>query len=140
MSGAPPGGVVVVDTDVVSFIFKEDTRGALYRPHLDGQIAVIAAQTRAELEWWALKRTWGARRRDRLREELRNYVLAPFSEAVCLRWAQVMDNAQRTGRPISVGDAWIAATALAYAVPLITNNRDDFAGVPGLTLISETMP
>jgi predicted nucleic acid-binding protein len=140
VSGAPPGGVVVVDTDVVSFIFKEDTRGALYRPHLDGQIAVIAAQTRAELEWWALKRNWGARRRDRLREELRNYVLAPFSEAVCLRWAQVMNNAQRTGRPISVGDAWIAATALAYAVPLITNNRDDFAGVTGLTLISEMRP
>jgi predicted nucleic acid-binding protein len=75
-----------------------------------------------------------------LREELRNYVLAPFSEAVCLRWAQVMDNAQRTGRPISVGDAWIAATALAYAVPLITNNRDDFAGVTGLTIISEQTP
>jgi hypothetical protein len=50
VSGAPPGGVVIVDTDVVSFIFKGDTRGALYRPHLDGQITVIAAQTRAELE------------------------------------------------------------------------------------------
>lgn len=140
MSGAPPGGVVIVDTDVVSFIFKGDTRGALYRPHLDGQITVIAAQTRAELELWALTRNWGARRKDLLHQELRNYVLAPFSEALCLRWAQVMDNAQRTGRPISIGDGWIAATALAYAVPLITNNRDDFAGVPGLTLISETMP
>jgi tRNA(fMet)-specific endonuclease VapC len=140
VSAAPPGGVVVVDTDVVSFIFKGDTRGDLYRPHLAGQIAVVAAQTRAELELWALERNWGMRRLDRLREELRNYVLAPFSEAVCLRWAQVIDNAKRAGRPVSTADAWVAATALAYAVPLVTHNREDFAGAPGLTIISEKTP
>lgn len=42
--------IVVVDTDVVSFIFKGDTGGSLYRPHLDGRLVIIAAQTRAELE------------------------------------------------------------------------------------------
>ncbi len=137
MSAASPGGVVVVDTDVVSFIFKGDTRGELYRPHVDGRIAVIAAQTRAELELWTLERNWGPGRKDRLRQELRNYVLAPFTEAVCLRWAQVMDNARRAGRPVSTTDAWVAATALAYAVPLVTHNGGDFANVPGLTVISE---
>jgi tRNA(fMet)-specific endonuclease VapC len=136
MSAARPGGIVV-DTDVVSFIFKGDTRGTLYRPHIDGQLAVIAAQTRAELELWTLERNWGPRRRDLLREELRKYVLAPFTEAVCLRWAQILDNARRTGRPVSTNDAWVAATALAYAVPLVTHNRSDFAGIPGLTIISE---
>jgi predicted nucleic acid-binding protein len=140
VSAVAPGGVVVVDTDVVSFIFKGDTRGALYRPHVDGRIAVIAAQTRAELDLWALTRNWGALRRDQLREELRRYVLAPFSEALCLYWAQVMDSAQRAGRPIGTGDAWVAATALAYSVPLVTNNSDDFSNVPGLTIISEKMP
>lgn len=29
---------LVVDTDVVSFIFKRDTRAALYAPHLSGHI------------------------------------------------------------------------------------------------------
>lgn len=38
-TGSP---IVVVDTDVVSFIFKGDTRGVLYRSHLDGQLAIIA--------------------------------------------------------------------------------------------------
>jgi hypothetical protein len=28
--------VVVVDTDVVSFLFKQDTRADLYKPHLKG--------------------------------------------------------------------------------------------------------
>ncbi len=28
--------VVIVDTDVASFLFKGDTRGDLYTPHLEG--------------------------------------------------------------------------------------------------------
>ena len=134
------GGIIIVDTDVVSFLFKGDTRAALYQPHVDGRIAVIAAQTRAELELWTLERNWGARRKNELRRYLNNFVLTPPDESVCLRWAEVMDNARRTGRPISTADAWVAATALAFAVPLVTHNEDDFSGVPGLTMISEKEP
>jgi predicted nucleic acid-binding protein len=38
---------------------------------------------------------------------------------------------------IEPGDAWIAATALQFGVPLVTHNRKDYAAVKGLTLISE---
>jgi predicted nucleic acid-binding protein len=38
---------------------------------------------------------------------------------------------------MSEADAWIAATALAFAVPLVTHNPDDFKNVPGLTVITE---
>jgi tRNA(fMet)-specific endonuclease VapC len=37
---------------------------------------------------------------------------------------------------IDCADAWIAATALLYDVPLITHNRGDYLGVPGLRIIS----
>jgi hypothetical protein len=40
---------VVVDTDVVSFLYKHDTRADAYRPHLDGQMPIISFQTLAEL-------------------------------------------------------------------------------------------
>jgi tRNA(fMet)-specific endonuclease VapC len=130
-------GVVVVDTNVISFFIKGDTRAALYQPHLDERLQIIAAQTRAELELWALIRNWGPRRRTDLHAYLRNFVLANADEDVCLRWAEVQANAQKQGHPISVSDAWIAATALVQDVPLVPHNPDDFKNVPGLSIITE---
>jgi len=40
-------------------------------------------------------------------------------------------------RPIQTPDAWIAATALVYHVPLITHNRADYEMVENLEVISE---
>jgi len=128
---------VVVDTDVVSYLFKRDTRAEAYRPHIEGRVAVIAAQTQAELELWMREHNWGARRRSELRTHLHDFVLAPFDTVVCEAWAEAVDGARRKGRPISTADAWVAATALAYSVPLVTNNADDFIGVAGLSVITE---
>jgi predicted nucleic acid-binding protein len=44
--------------------------------------------------------------------------------------------AQAAGRRIECADAWIAATALLYNAPLVTHNRADYLGVPGLSMIS----
>ena len=129
---------VAVDTDVVSYIFKDDTRASLYRPHLADQIAVISFTTLAELERWPLTANWGARRRQQLKTHLRRYGVQYSSASLCRLWAEVMDNARQSGQTISVSDAWIAATALQLGVPLVTHNRADFAGVAGLTIISES--
>ena len=37
--------VVIVDTDVVSFLFKGDTRAQLYRPHLQGKTLALSFMT-----------------------------------------------------------------------------------------------
>jgi tRNA(fMet)-specific endonuclease VapC len=129
--------IVVVDTDVASFLFKGDTRSSLYEPHLDGRLAMIAAQTKGELELWTLIRNWGGHRRAALRGYLKSFVFAEADETICLHWAEVQESAQRKGRPISCADTWIAATALAFEAPLITNNPADFKDIPGLTVITE---
>jgi predicted nucleic acid-binding protein len=128
---------IAVDTNVVSYIFKRDTRGTLYTPHIEGRLAIIAAQTFAELEAWPLKNGWGAARHEALRAYLNNYAFAEVDKAICLQWANVQANAKRIGRPMTEADAWIAATALAFAVPLVTHNPDDFRNVQGLTVITE---
>jgi predicted nucleic acid-binding protein len=134
---AATSSVIVVDTNVISYIFKRDTRGALYKPHIEGRLAIIAAQTLAELEAMPLKNGWGQRRHAELRARIKEFTFAEADEDVCLRWAEVQANAKRIGRPISVADSWIAATALNYDAPLVTHNPSDFYNVPGLTVITE---
>jgi predicted nucleic acid-binding protein len=128
---------LVVDTDVASFLFKKDTRAALYAPHLAGHMLAVSFQTLAELELWALSAGWGARRRQQLGHHLRRYVVQDSSPALCRRWAEVLDDARRRGRPVATADAWVAATALFLDVPLVTNNGSHFSSIPGLTVISE---
>ncbi len=52
-------------------------------------------------------------------------------------WAKIQAQARQLGRPVSVGDAWIAATALLYDAPLVTHNPDEFKDVAGLSIITE---
>ena len=49
-----------------------------------------------------------------------------------------MNETRRAGTPMSVADAWVAATALHLQLPLVTHNRTHFAGIAGLTIISES--
>ncbi len=131
---------VVVDTDVMSFLFKRDSRAEWYRPHLTGKLLVLSFMTVAELDRWALARNWGQRRRARMEEYLRNFVVHPFDRALCLKWAEVSDRARRNGRRIECADAWIAAPAVMQNIPLATHNASDYAGVYGLAIISEARP
>lgn len=128
----------VVDTDVVSYLYKGDSRATLYYPHLFGQILVISFQTIAELRRWTLSVKWGARRRQHLESRLQKYVVEHSSDALCVRWAEAMESAKRNGRPIAPADAWVAATALHLGFPLVTHNRSHFLGVDGLTVLSES--
>src|ERR1044071_8567301 len=130
--------VRVVDTDVWSYIYKKTDEAKLYEPHLFGNILVISFQTRAELLRGAISANWGARRRQHLKSRLQRYAVEHSSDALCLRWAEAIDSARRNGRPIATADAWVAATALYLGVPLITHNKNDFIGVDGLTVISES--
>jgi hypothetical protein len=53
---------MVMGTDVVSYIYKKDTRAAKYEPHFVNAITSISFMTLAKLERWAIARNWGARR------------------------------------------------------------------------------
>jgi predicted nucleic acid-binding protein len=131
---------VVVDTDVVSFQFKGDSRASLFDPHLAGRIPVISFMTLAELDLWALEHRWGPARKGRMARFLVRYLVHPYDRAMCLKWAEVTNAARRKGRPIQPADAWFAATALLAGVPLVTNNAADYAGVDRLTVLSAATP
>jgi predicted nucleic acid-binding protein len=127
----------IVDTDVVSMLFKGDSRAHRYRDHIGGRLLGISFMTLAELQRWQIERQWGAFRRAELTEHLSRYVVLPASREICAKWAEVSWQARRMGRPIQTADAWIAASALHYRVPLITHNAGDYAMVNQLQVISE---
>lgn len=54
--------VIIVDTDVVSFLLKNDTRAQAYRPHLQDKLLAFSFMTVAELYRWAYVRNWGKSR------------------------------------------------------------------------------
>lgn len=126
----------VVDTDVVSFQFKRDSRAELYEPHLQDRQCVISFATLAELDQWASLRQWGEARRSRLEVHLRDFIVSYANRLLCRWWAEVSIRSHKAGRPILAHDAWIAATALAMDAPLVTNNPRDFAGVSGLRVLN----
>ena len=130
----------VVDTDVISYLFRHDTRAEMFRPFLSGQLVAISFMTVAELDRWALQREWGPQRLERMAELLERFTIVLVDRALCRIWAELSDQARRNGRPILAADAWIAATAVALDVPLVTNNRDDFAGVDRLRLLPQNPP
>src|SRR5207248_1786670 len=132
----PPRARLVVDTDVASFLFRDDPRGDLYRPHVAGQGLVISFMTLAELRLWPELNRWGTARRRSLEAHIRQFTVVHSDDELTRWWARTRAAAQRRGRRIRVADAWIAATALLYRVPLVTHDADDFAGVPELAIIT----
>ena len=50
----------------------------------------------------------------------------PCDAAVGLRWAQLLADLRRRGRPMSIKDSLIAATALAHDLAVATLTRRDF--------------
>ena len=127
----------VVDTDVVSYLLRGDTRAVRFRPYLVDRLLAVSFITVAELDRWALQHRWGPARLERLAAFLEQFVIVLADRALCHTWAEVMDGARRRGRPIGTADAWIAATALARGVPLVTNNRRDYASVAALDILPE---
>ena len=128
---------VVVDTDVLSFLYKRDTRAKLYEPHLNDPPFILSFMSLAELQRWSLERGWGERRRRELEDYLARYLVLHSDDLTCDLWAQAMNGARDEGRPIGAADAWIAATALLLDIPLVTHNPTHYKGIDGLRVISE---
>ena len=128
--------IVLIDTDIASFIFKGSNYADPYLPLLSGQELALSFMTVAELFQWAILRQWGDRRLLQLEQYLSNYLVIPVDQALCRRWAQIRSDRQSVGRPISSQDAWIAATALRHDLPLVTHNSKDFLDIAHLRLIA----
>ena len=77
--------MIVLDTSVVSLLFRGDSRSGYYLARIADERAVIAFQTVEETWYGAYKAGWGQRRTDELARHLAQYeVVWPDAETVDL--------------------------------------------------------
>jgi predicted nucleic acid-binding protein len=58
----------------------------------------------------------------------------PVDGIVAEAWARLRQDLREHGLRMPVNDSWIAATAIAHGVPLVTQD-DDYIDAPGLTVV-----
>ncbi len=94
--------------------------------------------TEGELFEWGFAARWSKSRFSQLEALLNGLDIIPSSADIDRRWAAI--RFERRHQPISVADAWIAATALVHGYELVSHNPADFQGIRGLTVITESSP
>lgn len=133
MSERPDRGLL--DTSVL--IARESGR-ALHRERLPEK-AAISIVTKAELRLGVLAAADVETRDRRLAtlDSIAELAVLPVWGAVERVWAGMRAYLAASGRSVRVNDLWIAATAVAYDMPVLTQDRDFYAlsGVNGLTVI-----
>jgi len=128
---------VLLDTDVFSYLMKNDTRGKAYQPHIKNKTVAISFVTVGELHYWAENRNWSIKNRQKLEDRLKAVVIVPYDAQLCRVYGKLRASLP-PGVIVAANDLWIAACSLRHNIPLITNNRKHFERIPDLNLISES--
>ena len=118
------------------YLFNGHSFAGLYEKYLFDTIVHISFMTEAELLRGAYKRNWGPKRLENLRLFIEHCQVLHSNPKIGETWARLKN---LPGRNISDADAWIAATALACNLPLVSHNVDDFRLIPNLNLLTESL-
>lgn len=128
--------MIVLDTNVVSELMRSaaEPRVARWVDSFPATDVVLTAVTSAELLYGIARLPEGRRRRELhdaikglLEEDFAGQVL-PFDAAASAHYAQIATGRERSGRPISMPDAQIAAICRSWGARLATRNVADFVG------------
>ena len=129
----------ILDTSTVILLGRLADAQAL--PHEP----LITAVTLAELSVGPLVASDASERAARqahLQQAESDFDPIPFDAAAARAFGRVAASLRQAGRKATARayDAMIAATAVANDLPIYTCNPDDFAGIPGLNVVSIPTP
>jgi predicted nucleic acid-binding protein len=91
--------------------------------------------TRSELLLWPRVNTWGQRRKVELWKHVDLCTTLFPDDDTCEHWADIVAESRKAGCPITVADAWIAATGRQWDIPLLTTDFRDFEHLANLTIV-----
>ncbi|MDX1973282.1 MAG: PIN domain-containing protein [Candidatus Sumerlaeia bacterium] len=118
---------LLIDTNVVSYFHRQDSRAKLYEKVLEDSQLLLSWMSLAEIRYGYRVKNWGLTRVLDIETYLQaNFLtLYPTDNTVTI-FAECLSISRKLGRPMSHGDAWIAATAMEWEVPLVTHNAKDY--------------
>jgi len=130
---------LVVDTDIFIWLTRGKKQAVPYAPLVTGKRMVLSFATVAELWLGAHTQKYGAASKTKLEGDIGLAVVVPPTNGLTHEWARLTAQARSTGHPLGqkaqAHDAWIAATARFFEIPLLTGNLAHFQGVDGLQLV-----
>jgi predicted nucleic acid-binding protein len=91
---------------------------------IDRATLAISVITLAEARFGYLKAGWGQPRIDREERRLSAFLRVPLDFATVDEWARLKSLSVRNGWNVGDNDLWIAATASARGVPLVSCDGD----------------
>ncbi len=100
----------------------------------------VSILTVGELLTWAGRRDAPLRRQEGIGEFLGEVETIPVGEKVAKVFADLRARQLDAGRLTPSIDLWIAATAIAHGLTLVTHNTRDYEQVPGLVLTDWIVP
>ncbi len=120
-------------------VFVAIEQGRPLRRQAIPESGAISIVTKAELRAGILAAKDIATRDRRLDtlDAVANIVVLPVDEQVARAWAQMRAYLSAAERRVNINDMWIAATAAAHEIPVLTQDGDfdALSGVAGLTVI-----
>jgi len=135
--------MIVLDTNVISELFRMHPNQSVsdYIDSLPPDEVFTAAVCEAEIRF-GLARMPSGRRRDDLMERVTRFLdlgfadrILPFDRHCAAVYGDIRHAREASGMPMTIGDAMIAATVLAYgAKALATRNIRDFVDC-GVTVV-----
>jgi predicted nucleic acid-binding protein len=124
----------LLDTNAISEWVKPRPNPGLvgWTESTDEDRVFISVVSLAELRY-GVERMPAGRRRNRLEQWLRDELplrfenrILPVDVHVAEAWGTTLSRSEAAGRPISVMDAFLAATAETHQLTLVTRNVSDF--------------
>lgn len=112
-----PIGQVLVDTNVASWIGARRGRHAEWAAALVGRRSFVSFVTVGEIIRGGVMAGWSDERMGEWERRLRVYTVIPGSIVVARAYGRI---GARYYRQMADNDLWIAATALAYELPIAT--------------------
>jgi predicted nucleic acid-binding protein len=129
---------VLVDTDAFVHLSRGQAKAGELAPYVESRRIVLSFVTVAEMRRGAYRRGYGEASWRRMEADIASAVVVAPSDAVSHEWARLTYEARRDGhalgQPAQKHDAWIAATARHYGLPILTLDAD-YEGFPGLRLL-----